>query len=117
MALLVPLNLFVMFINERKFELIVLMINGFSRKDAKRYIYSDIILLTILGTIIGAIVGSYVGNLSVSSFETNATMMLKKIDYLAIIIGIIGSFIITFVISVISLRKIDKFKLSDINKP
>ena len=102
---------------ERKFELIVMMINGFSRKDAKRYIYSDIIILTILGTIIGVLVGSYVGNISVASFETNITMLLKNFDPLAIIVGILGSFVLTFVITLISLKKIDRFRLSDINKP
>lgn len=117
MALLVLLNLLIMFINEKKYELIILMINGFSRSDAKRYIYSDIIVLTILGTIIGIFIGSYVGNISVASFETNVTLILKNFDPLAIILGTLGSFVITFVITLISLKKIDKFKLADINKP
>ena len=117
MALLVLLNLLNIFIEEKKFELIVMMINGFSRKDAKRYIYSDIIILTILGTAIGVLVGSYVGNISVASFETNITMLLKNFDPLAIIVGIFGSFALTFAITLISLKKIDRFRLSDINKP
>ena len=116
MALLVLLNLLFMFIDEKKYELIILMINGFSRKDAKRYIYSDIIALTIVGTIIGILVGAYVGNVSVASFETNVTMILKEFDVTAAIIGTLGSFAITYVISAISLKKIDKFKLADINK-
>ena len=93
------------------------MINGFSRKDAKRYIYSDIIVLTILGTIIGIFIGSYVGNVSVASFETNVTLILKNFDSLAVILGTLGSLVITFVITLISLKKIDKFRLADINKP
>ena len=93
------------------------MINGFSRKDTKRYIYSDIIVLTIIGTIIGAFIGTYVGNLAVSAFETNTTLILKQANMLAIALGTIGSFVLTFVVSLISLRKIDKFSLTDINKP
>lgn len=52
-----------------------------------------------------------------SSFETNVTLMLKNVDPLAILIGILGSYILIFIISLISLKKIDKLRLSDINKP
>ena len=41
MAIVVLLNLDIMFVDEKKRELIVLMINGFSVKDAKAYIYRD----------------------------------------------------------------------------
>ena len=41
MAIVVLLNLDIMFVDEKKRELIVLMINGFSVKDAKVYIYRD----------------------------------------------------------------------------
>lgn len=41
MAIVVLLNVDIMFADEKKRELIVLMINGFSVKDAKAYIYRD----------------------------------------------------------------------------
>ena len=41
MAIVVLLSLDIMFVDEKKHELIVLMINGFSVKDAKAYIYRD----------------------------------------------------------------------------
>jgi hypothetical protein len=41
MAIVVLLNLDIMFVDKKKRELIVLMINGFSVKDAKAYIYRD----------------------------------------------------------------------------
>ena len=41
MAFLVILNLLVTFVNEKKKDLITLMINGYDRKDAKKYIYSE----------------------------------------------------------------------------
>ncbi len=41
MAIVVLLSLDIMFVDEKKRELIVLMINGFSVKDAKAYIYRD----------------------------------------------------------------------------
>lgn len=116
MALLVLLNLLTMFVDEKKTELIVLMINGFYLKDAKRYIYSDTILLTIIGIVFGVLLGTGVGNLSVGAFETSKTIVLKQFSLKACIIGAIGSIVLTFVVSLISLRKIEKFKLTDINK-
>lgn len=116
MAFLVLLNLLTMFINEKKTELIVLMINGFSRKDAKKYIYSDTILLTILGIIIGVLLGTYIGNSTIRGVESINIILLKGFNLKACLLGVIGCVILTFVVSAISLRRIRKFKLSDINK-
>ena len=57
MAIVVLLNLNAMFVEEKKRELIVLMINGFSVKDAQRYVSNDSIVLTVgrdLQTVTGA---------------------------------------------------------------
>lgn len=116
MAFLVLLNLLVMFVDEKKRELIVLMINGYYLEDAKRYIYSDTIFLTIIGTIFGCVIGSIMGNAAVSSFESNVTLFLHRIDIKACLIGGIGAMVLTFIICLIALRKISKFKLTDINK-
>lgn len=51
--------------------LIIMMINGYSIKYARRYIYSDTVLLTIVGIILGMIVGSIMGNLSVKLSDIN----------------------------------------------
>ena len=116
MAILVLLNILSMFVDEKKKELIVLMINGFSVKDAKRYIYTDTIYLTIIGILLGLILGTYMGNYAVSSFESRFSIFIHGIDWLAIGIGSAGSLVLTTIMSFISLRKVSKFKLTDINK-
>ena len=116
MSFLVLLNLLVMFVNEKKRELIILMINGYYLKDAKRYIYSDTILLTIIGIIFGCIIGSIMGNAAVSSFESNVIHFLHRVDIKACLIGTIGTAVLTFINCFIALRKISKFKLTDVNK-
>lgn len=115
MAFLVLLNLLVMFVNEKKRELIVLMINGYYLKDVKKYIYYDTIFLTILGIVFGCLFGSIMGNVSVSSFESNVLHFLHRVNYESCLIGAVVSTILTFVICLIALRKISKFKLTDIN--
>ena len=116
MAFLVLLNLLVMFVNEKKRELIVLMINGYFLKDAKKYIYSDTIFLSIIGIALGCVIGTIMGNAAVSSFESNATIFLHRIDYKACAIGAGGTVILTFIVSLVALSRISKFKLTDINK-
>ncbi|MGN0384199.1 MAG: FtsX-like permease family protein [Eubacterium sp.] len=116
MAFLVILNLLTMFIDEKRRELIVLMINGYSIKVAKKYITSDTWLLTILGIIGGEILGCIIGNISVQGFYTATTKFMLAVDWQAILIGIVGTATISFVMCQIAVRRVSKFKLADINK-
>ena len=116
MAVVVLLNLNVMFIDEKKRELIVLMINGFSVKDAKRYIYNDTIVLTALGIVCGVVLGCASGAMSVGSVEPSTAQFVKDVDPIAVAAGVAGSAILAFIMSAISLRRIPRFELTDINK-
>ena len=116
MAVVVLLNLNVMFIEEKKRELIVLMINGFSVKDAKRYIFYDNIVLTALGIALGVVLGCIMGSATVSSIEPSTATFWKGVDGWAVGIGIAGSAVLALVMSVIALRRIPRFRLTDINK-
>ncbi len=116
MAVVVLLNLNVMFIEEKKRELIVLMINGFSVKDAKHYISYDSIVLTTLGIIAGVILGCIMGSVTVAAIEPSTAVFVKSADIWAIIIGILGSAALAVIMSIIALRRIPKFNLTDINK-
>lgn len=116
MAVIVLLNLNVMFIEEKKRELIVLMINGYSTKDAKRYVYRDTIVMAIVGIILGCLLGIAMGYLSVSSLENASFSILKVPSLKACAIGAVLSAIFTAIMTKIALRKIPKFNLTDINK-
>lgn len=115
LAFLVILNLLVMFVDEKKKEVIVLMINGYKKKYAKKYIYTDTIFLTIIGIIIGSIFGSIVGIYTTRSMNTAssiiATVFLPKTYILAALI----TGVLCLITSLIALRKIDKYKLTEIN--
>lgn len=116
MAIVVLLNLNFMFIDEKKRELIVLMINGFSVKDAKKYIYNDTIVLTVLGIILGLVVGAIMGSITVGTIEPMAAFFFKGIDWTAILVGTAVTAVLSFIMSLIALRRIPAFKLTDINK-
>ena len=116
MAVVVLLNLNVMFIDEKKRELIVLMINGFSVKDAKRYIYNDTIVLTVIGIVLGVVLGCVMGAVTVGSVEPSTASFVKDVDPMAVLVGVVGSAALALIMSVIALRRIPKFELTDINK-
>ncbi len=116
MAVVVLLNLNVMFINEKKRELIVLMIIGYSVKDARHYISYDSIVLTALGIIVGLLLGCIMGSITVASIEPITGVFFKGVDAIAIIVGILGSALLAIIMSLIALRRINKFDLTDINR-
>lgn len=115
LAALLLLNLFIMFVNEKKKELITLMINGFSRKDAERYIYADARLLTVIGIAGGLVVGSIMGKFSLDSFNNVSTHFLNRVDIAACVIGVIFAAFLTYIMCRIALRRVKKFSLADIN--
>ncbi len=116
MAALVLLNLLTMFVSEKKKELIVLMINGYTIRDARRYIYSDTIFLTVIGILLGLVLGYFMGNLATSSLETSITSFMSGFAWKACAAGTVTSAALAFLMTVVALRRIGKFHLTDINK-
>lgn len=115
-ALFVILDLFFMFIEEKKKELIVLMINGYSTKDSKKYIYLDTIFLSIIGIILGSIFGVLMNNWTINSVSSDMSYFIHGINVNGCLIGCLISTLLITIMCLISLHKINKFKLSDINK-
>ena len=116
MAIIVLLNLSVMFIDEKKRELIVLMINGYSLRDAKRYIYRDTIVMTAVGIVLGCLLGCAMGYLTAASLDSEVLYVIKTPNLQACLIGAALCAAFSAIITAISLRRIGKFSLTDINR-
>ena len=116
MAIVVLLNLDVMFIDEKKRELIVLMINGFSVKDAKGYIYRDAIVMTVLGIIAGVGLGTVMGGLTVGAVEWQTCSFMKDPDLPSCLLGAGVSAFFAVAMMIVALRRIPRFSLTDISK-
>ena len=116
MAIIVLLNLDVMFINEKKRELIVLMINGFSVKDAKGYIFRDAIVMTVFGILVGVALGSIVGGYTVAAVEWQSCSFMKDPDLPSCLLGAGVSAFFAIVMMLVALRRIPRFSLTDISK-
>lgn len=116
MAIIVLYDLYSVFIEEKKKELIVLMINGFSIKDARAYIYRDTVFLSVLGIICGVIFGCVMGNITLITLEPDMGFFIKAIEPKACLIGACVSGVLATILCSIAMKKISRFKLADINK-
>lgn len=116
MAVVVLLNLNVMFVEEKRRDLITLMVCGYSVADAKGYIWRDNVVLTVLGVLLGMVVGMIAGWVAVLSMEISTMSLVKTPVLRACIIGVVVSAFLSTVMTLISLRRVARLKLSDINR-
>ena len=115
MALLVLLNLYVMFVSEKKREILTLLVNGYGIRDAKRYIWLDTLVLTVVGLLIGLAFGTVMADISLEAYKNETIYFMSGIDLKAWIIGIAVSTLLSIGTVMIALHRIDKFQLTDIN--
>lgn len=116
MALLILLNLLVMFVEEKKRELIILMINGYDLKAARRYIYSDTIFLTAIGILLGIVLGLVVGEATIHSMTSESSYFIRELYWPGCAIGAGCTAVLSFFMSCIAMRRIGDFKLSDLTR-
>lgn len=116
LSFMVSLSILNMFVNEKKRELITMMINAYSLGKVKVYIYLDTAFITVVGIIIGLVFGSFLGLKSVCAFESDVVNFIHEIPVSAIGISTASVALIMLVLSLIVQRKIGKYKLSDINE-
>ncbi len=116
MAMLVLLNLNVMFINEKTRELIIMRVNGYSLKEAKKYVYRDNIVLTTLGIIIGIFVGTAMGMLVLTNISIKGSNYYITPSALACLFGVISSTLFSVITNLIALKRVGQLKLSDLNR-
>lgn len=115
MGFFVILNLLISFVTEKKRDLITLMINGYSFKQTCSYIYSDTIFLTVISLILGTLLGILMGSLIINSFESGYIHMPHTPNLAAILVGCGVTTILVLLMTVIALKRVKKYKLSDIN--
>ncbi|MGM9644940.1 MAG: FtsX-like permease family protein [Eubacteriales bacterium] len=116
MALLVLLNLNVVAISEKKRELIIMRINGFSIGETKKYVYRDNIILTAIGILLGIGIGIGISIWMLNVLQGESDNFLTDPNLIACLTGAGLSIVFAIITNMIALRKIEKFKVYDLDR-
>ena len=116
MALLVLLNLNVVAISEKKRELIIMRINGFSIGKTKKYVYRDNIILAAIGILLGIGIGIGISIWMLNVLQGESDNFLTEPNLIACLTGAGLSIVFAIITNMIALRKIDKFKVYDLDR-
>ena len=116
MAMLVLLNLNVVFISEKAKELIIMRINGFSISATKKYIYRDNIVLTALGILLGVGAGLALAVWILGILQRQGDNFYTAPNLWACLTGVGISAVLSLITNIIALRRVDKLKVSDIGR-
>lgn len=115
-AFLILLNLNMQFVKEKKQELIVMRINGFSVGAAKMYIVRDNIFLSIISSVIGVCCGLLLGDLLNSALQMEGQCIISEPVPAACVFGLIVTMIYMVITNIIAVAPIGKLDLTDISK-
>ncbi len=116
LSFMVSLSVLYMFVKEKKRELITMMIIAYSPAKVKLYIFCDTAFITVVGVILGLLLGTVVGLKSVAAFENDVVNFFHGVNIWLYIIASGLVLLIMICLSLIVQRRINSFKLADINE-
>ncbi len=113
MAGVVLTNLTNIYVMQKKRELVVMRINGFTVKEVIGYCTRETILTTIAGIVLGIALGSGIAYRIVRAMEQAFIRFDRSVSPIAWLYGALITVLFTIIINVIVLRKVKHLKLTD----
>lgn len=113
MAGVVLTNLTNIYILQKKRELVVMRINGFTVREVIGYCTRETILTTLAGIVLGIALGSGIAYRIVRSMEQAFIRFDRSVSPLAWLYGALITVLFTILINAIVLRKVKHLKLTD----
>ncbi len=114
MAGIVLTNLTNMYIMQKKQELTIMRINGFTTKEVIGYVLRETFLTTALGLILGIGVGAVIAYNITLTLEQIFTRFDRSVNPTAWLIAAATTVFFTVLVNVFSLRKVKNLKLTDV---
>ncbi|MGN0813752.1 MAG: FtsX-like permease family protein [Candidatus Coproplasma sp.] len=114
MALLVLLNLNLVCVQEKKNELIIMRINGFSSGEVKRYLYRDNIFLTVLGIVLGVFAGIGFSQWMLTILQKSGDNFYTTPNPWVCLAAAGLAALFSLITNLIALRKVDKLNVYDL---
>jgi len=113
MAYFILLNLVSMLVNQKKKELTVMRINGFTVREVKAYVGREMILTTVLGILLGIAAGSALAYRIILLLE-NINCFDRRLYYPGWGIAAAVTALLSLLISMFALRKVRRLSLTDV---
>ena len=114
MAGVVLLNLTNMYLLQKKNELTVMRINGFSVKETIHYVIRETVITTFLGIVLGIAAGSGIAYRIVRVIEQPFFQLYRRVSFLSWGVGIVMTVGLTVLVNLVALRPVRNLKLTDI---
>ena len=114
MAGVVLLNLTTIYILQKKRELTVMRINGFTTREVISYVTRETVITTILGILLGLIAGSAIGYRIVRALEQSFFRLERGVCFSGWLYAATMTVLFTVVVNIIALRKVKDLKLTDL---
>lgn len=114
MACFVLLNLINMHIRQKKRELTIMRINGFTVREVIGYVARESVITTVAGTLVGLAVGSALACAIIRMLEQARAGFVTVPNVKAMIISALITFVFAVIINAIALKKVKDLKLTDI---
>ncbi|MBQ7700248.1 MAG: FtsX-like permease family protein [Clostridia bacterium] len=114
MAGVVLMNLTNMYIMQKKRELVIMRVNGFTVKEVIGYVLRETVLTTVIGIVLGIAVGSAAGYRIIRTLEQVMIQFDRRVNVLSWLIAALLTVLFTVIVNVIALRKVKQLKLTDV---
>ena len=116
MTFVIVINLNNILVNHRMKELLVMKINGFSKRQVIGYLLRETMLINVIGILLGLAIGVVMNGLLVKGIEPDAVMYIRSVSFFAWGISAGVNILFALIINTISFRKVGKVPLTDISK-
>ena len=113
MSAVIITNLINIYILQKKRELTVMRINGFTTKEVKSYVSREAIFTTAVGSVIGIVVAILLARAIIPALGKSYSQFILTPNIWAILISVAITSLFTLIIYKIALRKVKNLKLTD----
>ena len=114
MACFILLNLISMHISQKKRELTIMRVNGFTTREVIAYIVRETVVTNLIGILLGNAAGIFIGYRTLRLIEGHTARFVRSVQPMALLIAALITAGFSVVLNVIALRKIKYLKLTDV---
>ena len=114
MAYFILLNLTGMYLVQKKRELTIMRINGFTTKEVIRYVSREMLFTSALGILLGVGVGMLFGYVVLRLLEQTHIQFVRSVSWVAVLLSAALTAVFSACINAIALRNVRNLKLTDL---